>query len=287
MTAAILVNLTRENAYRVCCQAIKQLTDYNIRVIIEEEYKEHFSDYGVSFLSVDEAVKSCDVCIAVGGDGTIIHAAHYASKYDKAILGINAGRLGFLAGLEKEELKLLSALIDGSYTLEKRMMLDVRQYENDEMLAEYQCFNDVIVSRKEMTRICEIESRCNGRPVSEFKGDGVIVATPTGSTAYSLAAGGPVVDTSLECITVTPICPHTLFSRSMIFRPDSVIELRINNAQEGSMVFSCDGKNGIEIGESSKLLITKSDVYVKLIKIKSDSFSEILSSKLIERYGRN
>ncbi len=286
MTIAVVVNITRENAYEVACEVIEQLSDLSVRVIVEKDHQDKFSHYKAEFMKVDDAVRECDICIAVGGDGTMIHSAHYVAKYGKAILGINAGRLGFLAGLEKEELNLLSSLIDGNYSVENRMLLKVSHFESSELMGEFNCFNDVIITRKELTRICEIDASCNGRPISEYKGDGVVVATPTGSTAYSLAAGGPVIDTSLECIVVTPLCPHTLLSRSMIFCPDSKIEMKIRNASEGSMVFSCDGKKGVEIGENSRIVITKSDTYVKIIKIKADSFSEILSSKLIERSGR-
>lgn len=284
MTAAVYVNLTRKNAYNVALDVIKELKNLEIKILMPQELRETFELPFVEFLPSSDFISRSDLLISIGGDGTIIHSAHRAAAFDKPILGINAGRLGFLAGLEKQELHLLKALKQNSYTVDRRMMLSVKYYENDEFVKEYVCLNDVVVARGNSLRLCDVELKSDNRLVFDYQADGLIISTPTGSTAYSLSAGGPVVDTSVESMILTPICNHSLFSRSMIFKPDSCLQLKVNNPENSLPIFSCDGEKGISMGENSKLLVTRSEVYAKIIRIKSDSFADILSHKLIERY---
>lgn len=287
MTVALHINLTRKNAYEVALHVCEQLLKLNIGIVMPVEFIGKFSDeFNITYKENKDCVRDCDILISIGGDGTIIHSASYAADYDKPVLGINAGRLGFLAGLEKEELHLLENLITGKYTIDNRMRLSVRYYENDELKNEFTCLNDVVLARGISLKLCEIVAKNNGKLIFDYLADGLIIATPTGSTAYSLSSGGPVVDTSIESLILTPICNHSLFSRSMIFKPDAEIELTVNNYENSLPVFSCDGEAGIPIRENGKLVITRSSDYTKIIRIKSDSFSDILSHKLIERYGQ-
>lgn len=285
MTVAFHINITRKNAYDVAVNVYEKLLSLGVEIIIIDDVKDEFKHEGAVFLPIDEAVSSCDVLVAVGGDGTIIHSAHIAALYDKPILGINAGRLGFLAGIEKEELELLKNLIDGKYIIDNRMMLSVKRFENSEFVKDYLCLNDVVVARGASMHMCEIEASSNGKKISRYISDGLIIATPTGSTAYSLSAGGPVVDTSIEGLILTPVCPHSILSRSMIFKADSEIEVTVKNPEVSLPVFSCDGEDGIIMNSDTKLIVTKSDMVTKIIRIKSDSFSEILTHKIIERNG--
>ena len=179
------------------------------------------------FLKKESMLQQCDLMIAIGGDGTFIHAAHDAARYDKEILGINAGSLGFLAGLEKTELHLLRALTEENYQIDKRMMLCVEHYEGRMLLEKHYCLNDAVFARGTSMRLCDISVHCGSSHVNDYFADGVIFATPTGSTAYSLSAGGPVLEPTIESVILTPICPHSLFSRSLIFRPESVFTLEI------------------------------------------------------------
>lgn len=284
MTVALYVNLTRKNAHKVAADVIRELKILGIKILMPEEFVDEFE--GVEFLPSTEFIKHSDLLVSIGGDGTIIHSAHRAAAFDKPILGINAGRLGFLAGLEKEELHLLKALISNDYIVDSRMMLSVKHYEGERFLKEYVCLNDVVITRGNSLRLCDVLAKSEGKRIFDYQADGLIVATPTGSTAYSLSAGGPVVDTAIESIILTPICNHSLFSRSMIFKSESLIELKVNNPEVSLPFFSCDGEKGLEMGKESRLLITRSEKYAKIIRIKSDSFADILSHKLIERYAR-
>ncbi len=286
MTVALYVNLTRKNAYEVAVNVIKELGKLNIDILMPEEFEDEFLFPNVEFVPSNDFIRSSELLISIGGDGTIIHSAHRAAAYDKPILGINAGRLGFLAGLEKEELHLLKALKEKSYTVDSRMMLSVKHYEEEKFIKEYICLNDVVIARGNSLRLCDIEVRSDDRLVFDYQADGIIIATPTGSTAYSLSAGGPVVDTSIESLILTPICNHSLFSRSMIFKPDCVLQFRVNNYENSLPVFSCDGERGITMSANSLLTVTRSEKYAKIIRIKGDSFADILSHKLIERYVR-
>ena len=283
----IHTNMTRKHAYEVTVNVYNQLKSLGADISMPIELKEHFGDLDARFLDEYTAVSLCDIIIAIGGDGTIIHASHFAAEYDKPILGINAGRLGFLAGLEKQELHLLNSLFVGKYYTDKRMMLKVIHHSRDGIKGEYCCLNDCIIGRGSSLRLCEINATYNKGKINNFKADGIIVATPTGSTAYSLSAGGPVVDTAIESLILTPICTHSLFTRSMIFRSDSVIRLEVKNHDVSLPIFSCDGNTGIDLEEGDYLTIEKSDKVTKLINIKSDSFADIFSQKLIERYSDN
>ncbi len=285
MKVAFHINITRKNAYEVAVNVYQKLLSLGVEIIVIDDVKGVFDFEDAVFLPIDEAVSSCDVIVAVGGDGTIIHSAHIAAVYDKPILGINAGRLGFLAGIEKEELDLLKKLIDGSYLIDSRMMLSVKRYEDGKFVKEYLCLNDVVVARGASMHMCEIEAESGGRKIRSYISDGLIVATPTGSTAYSLSAGGPVVDTAIEGLIITPVCPHSILSRSMIFKADTEINLSVKNSEISMPIFSCDGEDGIVMTDKTKLTVTKSDKTTKIIRIKSESFSDILTRKLIERNG--
>lgn len=283
MKIAFHVNLTRSHAFEVTCNVVAELKRLGAEIFMPSELKENFSHLNVRFLPNDEAVSCCDVLIAVGGDGTFIHAAHDAAKYDKEILGINAGNLGFLAGLEKQELHLLSRLTEGKYEIDRRMMLCAEHYIDGKLVSKNYCLNDVVIARGVSMRMCDINVTYDASGSYLYHADGLIVATPTGSTAYSLSSGGPVVDPSIESIITTPVCTHSLFSRSIIFRPETKLELSVGNCELCLPLLSCDGESAIKITPESKILVRRAHRNSKIIRIKADSFTDILYNKLIER----
>lgn len=236
-----------------------------------------------NYVDQRELIENADVVIAVGGDGTTLNVSKIASKYGKATLGINAGRLGFMSGLEKNEIALLKNLVSGEYEIEERMMLKAQVFENNELMGTYHCLNDAVISRGDLARLIDISVKSQGRLVTDNRADGMIVATPTGSTAYSMAAGGPVLSPDNSCFVVTPICPHSLVNRSIVFSADKQIELSVQNDKNNNAVLSIDGDEPIKIRANSEIIISKSQFSVKLIKIKPDNFYEILSKKLLER----
>ena len=243
----------------------------------------HIVDYlQNSFKENLELIKPFDVVIAVGGDGTTLMVAKLASVLGKSTLGINAGRLGFMSGLERNELSLLRTLSTGEYSVEERMMLDAR-FSIEGREYKRQCLNDAVISRGDLARLIDISVECEGRKVTDSRADGMIVSTPTGSTAYSMAAGGPVLSPDNSCFVVTPICPHSLINRSIVFSSEKELELRVNNDKNNNAFLSIDGEESFKIDSNTIITISKSQYIARLIKIKPDNFYEILNSKILER----
>ena len=229
----------------------------------------------------DELIGACDAVVALGGDGTIIHTAMRAAAFDRAVLGINCGTLGFMAGLEADELEQLAKLIAGEYTIESRMLLEVRVSGAKER--RFYALNEAVVSRGSLSRIVELDICNHDKPVMTYEGDGVIVATPTGSTGYSLSAGGPVVDPEVSCLLVTPVCPHSLHCRSTIFSADAVLSVRANAERCPEIYLTVDGEEGLRVGERDVVTISRADRAARLIKIKQQSFYDVLTQKLVNR----
>lgn len=251
-------------------------TNENSSAQLVEEIKNQLKSLGAE-LDND----SYDIAIAVGGDGTTLNVAKKASIKGKPTLGINAGRLGFMSGIEKNELHLLEKVVKGEYKVEERMMLKAEIIENGALKASVQCLNDAVITRGDVARLIDISVRCEGRKVTDTRADGMIVSTPTGSTAYSMAAGGPVVSPDNSCFVVTPICPHSLVNRSIVFSSDKELELSVG--VDSNAYLSPDGESSFPINSNSTIIISKSELKAKLIKIKPDNFYEILNKKLIER----
>ncbi len=282
MKIAVIPNLTREYALKTTEDVVMHLKSNGAQVIIADYAAEECVFDDVTFMSVEQAVEVCDVVIAIGGDGTILHSGKIAASYGKPILGINAGKLGFMAGLERNELDLLSCLFDGNYSTDKRMMLEVMVFDELGMcIQRFNCINDAVFVRRVNRTIIEVTVESNGRLVNSYWGDGVIFATPTGSTAYSLSAGGPVVAPTIESIILTPICTHSLFSHPIIFRPDERMRVYATKEDETELCVSCDGEPPVSIGAGCSVVVQKSTMAADFIRIKSDSFIEILNSKML------
>ncbi len=224
-----------------------------------------------------------NLVIAVGGDGTTLNIAKQASLYGIQTLGINAGRLGFMSGLERNELPLLSELVKGHYTVEERMMLTARICENGQPDREYHALNDAVITRGDWARLIDISVFCDSRAVTDTRADGLIVSTPTGSTAYTMAAGGPVVSPDNTCFIVTPICPHSLMNRSIIFPAEKQLEIVVGSDKNNHAYLSIDGNTSIPVNANTKIIISESKYKAKLIKLKPDNFYEILNKKILER----
>ncbi len=282
MKVAVIPNLTREYALKTTDEVVLQLKKYGAEILIVDYAAEEYSSDDVVFETVDNAVKQCDAVIAIGGDGTILHSGKIAALYGKPILGINSGKLGFMAGLERNELDLLSKLFEGEYSVDKRMMLDVMIFDESGMCVHrFNCINDAVFVRRVNRTIIEVTVESNGRLVNNYWGDGVIFATPTGSTAYSLSAGGPVVAPTIDSIILTPICNHSLFSHPIVFRPDERMLVYATKDDETELCVSCDGEPPVSIGAGCSVVVQKAELAADFIRIKSDSFIEILNSKML------
>lgn len=262
---------------------IKILTDGGADVYVQNEYKPIFKSTKAKFENFDKAMSLCDCAIAIGGDGTTLNIAKKAAFLNKSALGINAGRLGFMSGIERDELSLLTKLINKEYIIDERAMLKATIEKDGEVLSSHHCLNDIVVSRGNFARLIDVTITCDGRSVSNMRSDGVIISTPTGSTAYSMAAGGPVVSPEADCIIETPICPHSLMDRSIIFSADKELIVTANNDQNNSPIMTVDGQEAVNLTPGCQIHIKKSDITTKLIKLKPENFYEVLNKKIIER----
>lgn len=276
---AIVPNLSRQHAEEVTRAVCAGLEKLKADFAMPYDIKETFSDICHTYLADDELYSSADVVIAIGGDGTIISCAKKASAYSKPILGINAGRVAFMAGLESQELEYLDRLIKGEYTVDKRMMLSAALVVDGKTETTVNCVNDVFVGRSQHVNMVNLKVLCDGATVSDYYSDGIIFSTPTGSTAYSLSAGGPVIDPLIESILLTPVCPHSLFQRPMIFRSECVLEIE-NDTDPGNVFVFFDGGEGVPVSKNCRIIVKKSEKTADFIRIKSDTFVDILNTKL-------
>ena len=229
-----------------------------------------------------QALTNCDKAIAIGGDGTIMHVAKAAAVAGCAVLGINAGRLGFLAGMEPGELDKLDRLLACDYEEETRNLLEVTVSTatgEHTLLA----MNDVVISRGSLSRLVDVTVHNGGAEVLACRGDGVIVATPTGSTAYSLSAGGPVVDPAVACILLTPVCPHSLDSRSRVLPHNSQLTLCATTADGNPAFITVDGEQNIPLTATDTVRARLSDTVVRLIRLTDSDFYAGLRYKLSDR----
>jgi len=283
MVISVFPNLNNNGVSELAFDVIKILTDGGADVYVQNEYKPIFKSTKAKFENFDKAMSLCDCAIAIGGDGTTLNIAKKAAFLNKSALGINAGRLGFMSGIERDELSLLTKLINKEYIIDERAMLKATIEKDSEVLSSHHCLNDIVVSRGNFARLIDVTITCDGRSVSNMRSDGVIISTPTGSTAYSMAAGGPVVSPEADCIIETPICPHSLMDRSIIFSADKELIVTANNDQNNSPIMTVDGQEAVNLTPGCQIHIKKSDITTKLIKLKPENFYEVLNKKIIER----
>ncbi len=235
-----------------------------------------------AMVQLTEALCGCDMAIAIGGDGTIVHVAKAAAQAGCPVLGINAGHVGFLAGLEADELDDLPALLSGAYTVDERALLEVTLHTEQRDVTRY-AMNEAVLSRGGLSRLVDVMVAADGGEVLSCRGDGVIIATPTGSTAYSLSAGGPVVDPSVDCVLLTPVCPHSLDSRPRVW-PGDVVLTATAVAADGTLAYvTVDGEENLPLSAKDTVTIRRAEKTVRLLRLRCDTFYERLRRKLSDR----
>ena len=256
------------------------LSAHNISVFAEEKYGDYIN-LPLCFTDKKTLYEESDVIISLGGDGTLIAAARNCAKFNKPIMGINLGHLGFLSEMEKDELYGLNKLLSGDYSVDERMMITCKFTDIDGRFYEFHCLNDIIISRGSYPRMIDINLKISGETVKSYTADGLIISTPTGSTAYSLAAGGPVVEPNVKVMIVTPICPHSLENRAILFSDERELEISVNEKYNKKVFVSPDGQDSVEVKGS--ITVKKSPYTTKLLRINNKSFYSILNDKLSER----
>ena len=235
------------------------------------------------FSKLERELPNADMVICFGGDGTILHMAKTATRKGIPILGVNIGTMGFMAELEATELGELKRLATGDYTTDGRMMLDVTVQRDRDIIFHDICLNDAVITKGAVARIVHLAVKCDGVEAMECGGDGIIVATPTGSTAYSLSAGGPIVEPEARNIIITPICAHDVGSRAIVASDKRVVTVSmVRNARRNAYV-SVDGGKAFRLNMGDVVTVKKSHLETKLIRLKDRSFYDVVNAKF-KRY---
>lgn len=283
MKTAVVVNLSKEEAISCAGEISLLMLSNNAEVFMLSECAPFYKGVKISFTdTIEELFKVCDIAITVGGDGTIIHAAKYASHFDKPLIGVNVGRLGFAADIEIDGISELTRILNGDYSVEERILFDVEVIKNG-VSKNYLAVNDAVIARGQLSKIIDLQVTLDDEEIAKYRADGLLFSTPTGSTAYSLSAGGPIIAPQLDCILMTPVCPHSLFSRSVIFSGNSVLTVSVKIPSECCCVLTIDGEKNVDILAEDTVKIRKSDLKLKFVSINKRNFYRKLNEKLKER----
>ena len=233
----------------------------------------------IRFSRLDKELPTADMLICFGGDGTILHMAKMATRHNVPILGVNIGNLGFMAELESAELQELRRIATGDYTIDERMMLDVTVMRDRNIIFHDICLNDVVITKGAVARIVHLAVECDGVRAMECGGDGMILATPTGSTAYSLSAGGPIVEPEAHSILITPICAHDVASRCIVASDRRVITVELTKNARRNAYLSVDGGKALRMNMGDVATVKKSNLSTKLVRLKDRSFYDVVGMK--------
>ena len=283
MKTAVVVNLSKEEAISCAGEISLLMLSNNSDVFMLSECAPFYKGVKVSYTdTIEELFRICDIAITVGGDGTIIHAAKYAARFDKPLIGVNVGRLGFAAAIEIDGIRELTRILDGNYSVEERVLFDVEVIKNG-VSKNYLAVNDAVIARGQLSKIIDLQVTLDDEEIAKYRADGLLFSTPTGSTAYSLSAGGPIIAPQLDCILMTPVCPHSLFSRSVIFEGNSVLTVSVKIPDECCCVLTIDGEKNVDILADDIVKIKKSDLKLKFVSINKRNFYRKLNEKLKER----
>lgn len=284
----IVLKPHQPDALKTMCELATWLAERGITLVggpeIERERIKQQTGCAVEQVETDKLGASVDLILVLGGDGTMIATARLLGDSEVPVLGVNYGGLGYLAEFRIEELyTALESILSGNYRLDKRVMLDVELMRSDESLTSNRVLNDVVINKSALARIIEIEAYFNRQFVNSFRADGLIVSTPTGSTAYNLSAGGPVIYPSMNAVVITPICPFTLSNRPLVVPDDAVIELCLKTDQE-DVALTLDGQVGFPLKVEDRVVIRKSQTTFSLVQPMNRNYFDVLRDKL--RWGR-
>jgi NAD+ kinase len=284
----IVVKPHQPDALKTLCGLVEWLDKRGLALAggpaIERERIEQETGCAVESIEDDKLAANVDLMLVLGGDGTMISTSRMVGDAEVPVLGVNYGGLGYLAEFRVEELySALESILAGHYRIEKRVMLAVELLRGEDQVTRNRVLNDVVINKSALARIIEIEAYLNQQFVNSFRADGLIVSTPTGSTAYNLSAGGPVVYPSMNAIVITPICPFTLSNRPIVVPDESVIELRLKTQNE-EVALTLDGQVGFPLRAEDRVVIRKSKTTFNLVQPMNRNYFEVLRDKL--RWGR-
>ena len=284
----VVVKPHQPDALQTLCRLTEWLSQRDLKLVggpeIERERIEHETGCVIESIEEEALAKAVDLMLVLGGDGTMISTARMLGDIEVPVMGVNYGGLGYLAEFPLEELfSALEAILAGNYKVQERVMLTVELRRGEELITKNRVLNDVVVNKSALARIIEIEAYLNDQFLNRFRADGLIVSTPTGSTAYNLSAGGPIIFPSMNAIVITPICPFTLSNRPIVVPDDSTIEVRLMTKNE-EVALTLDGQVGFPLQAGDRALIRKSKATFNLVQPANRNYFDVLRDKL--KWGR-
>lgn len=284
----VVVKPHQPDALATLCRLTEWLNQLNVTLVVtpdlDHERIEHDTGCVVPVVANEEIARQVDMMLVLGGDGTMIATSRLIGDTEVPVMGVNYGGMGYLAEFRIEEMfAALEPVLAGDYKLERRLMLAVELLRGDELVTRNRVLNDVVVNKSALARIIEIETYLDGQFVNSFRADGLIVATPTGSTAYNLSAGGPIIFPSMNAVVITPICPFTLSNRPIVVPDDSLIEVRLKTEKE-EVALTLDGQVGFPLAAGDHVVIRKSKTTFNLVQPKNRNYFDLLRDKL--KWGR-
>ena len=237
----------------------------------------------IVFSDIKTEIRDADLLICFGGDGTILHTSKIATQHNLPVLGVNIGTMGFIAELESSELELLRKIPEKRYTIENRSMLDITVHNGSQQTFHEIALNDAVITKGAIARVIQIAICCDGVEATSFSGDGVIVCTPTGSTAYSMSAGGPIMEPSAKNLLLTPLCAHAMLAKSIVLGPRRVVTIRVSKIGRHNAFLSVDGGRAYRVNTGDVITVRSAERVTRLVRLKETSFFELLNKKFIDR----
>ena len=275
----IAANPYRDSGLQKALSVYRMLTEHGHQVIVSPVFApKAYLPENIPVQLLEQAAQDAALIIVMGGDGTILHVAVTLRDHAIPIIGVNFGGKGFLAGLEDDELDMLLEIADGKYTISRRMMLDVELVRNERTICTQSVLNDVVIHGGHVDCI-GVTAYGDGVPITRFNGDGIIVATPTGSTAYSMSAGGPLVEPAAQNIVLTPICAHDMQTRAIVTSADREITVQLARTGRKNAFLSVDGGKAVRLSSGDRITIRRSEHVTRLLRLTGRSFFEIIQNK--------
>jgi len=275
----IITKVTSPFASGTMSALVPRLRGQGVSVRVQEEYQS-LAGEGVAVVPRDKVLEGVQLALVLGGDGTFLSAARLVEGSDQLLLGINLGSLGFLTELSLDEMDAhLPGILAGNYEIEERIRLEAHHVRGTETIGQYQALNDVVIHKGNLARLIDLEVFIDGQKATTIRGDGLILSTPTGSTGYSLAAGGPILEPSLEALVVTPMCPQCLSARPIVVRPERMIQVKMGS-DPGGIFLTLDGQKGLELKEEDQIRVRISPNPARLVRTGIRAFYDVLGTKL-------
>lgn len=276
---AIVAKVHDPRCQGVASELIEWLSAQGVEPLVESHLARHL--HYAAGIDISRFPELADLIVVLGGDGTLISAARLIGGREIPILGVNLGSLGFLTEITLDELyPHLTDFLKGEYGISERMMLDCSLLRDGAQVARHQVLNDVVINKGALARIVDLDTKVNGQHLTTFKADGLIISTPTGSTGYSLSAGGPIIHPAMNCLVITPICPHTLTNRPIVVADDSLIAITVSSLDDEDVYLTLDGQVGVELKSGDLIQVGRARYHSMLVSSKDRDFFEVLRTKL-------